>query len=236
MYGDTIKTLAESPPGIVIRPVKGMKGIGLLFVSRSRTGLMANQAPISSEDLERLVPTLAPAVVTEKVEQSDYSRNLYSRTVNTVRFLTLWDYDRGEPFLAAAAQRIGTSRSFPADNFRGGLGGISSDIDLESGVTGPARGLDLTYSVFQTDTHPESGERIEGLTVPSWEAMVAASLRGARTFHFAPMLAWDVAITRQGFSVLEVNGTPGLPVHQIHRPLLADPRIRNFYRYHRLIR
>ncbi len=233
---NSVEHLAENRPGIVIRPVKGMKGLGLLFVQSSPVGLTANQEAVSAEKIDKLLRSLAPAVITEMVLPSEYSRALYPRTVNTIRFVTLWDYDRGEPFVAAATQRIGTSRSYPADNFRGGLGGVSSDLDLEAGITGPARGLDRAYQLFESSTHPETGARVEGLSVPNWDRMTAAFLEGARTFHAAPMLAWDVATTENGFSVVEVNGTPGLQVHQIHRPLLADPRVRNFYRYHRLIR
>jgi len=236
LSASSLEELAENRPGIVIRPVKGMKGLGLLFVQSSAVGLTANQEPIPADKLTQLVGRLAPAVITERLLPSQYSRNLYPRTVNTIRFLTLWDYDRGEPFVAAATQRIGTSRSYPADNFQGGLGGFSADIPLETGMTGRARGLDRNYQVLESDTHPETGAQIRGLSVPKWDEMTKAFISGARTFHTAPMLAWDVATTEDGFSVIEVNGTPGLLVHQIHRPLLADPRVRNFYRHHRLIR
>jgi hypothetical protein len=71
---------------------------------------------------------------------------------------------------------------------------------------------------------------IEGVVIPRWEATVARILRGARELGFAPGLAWDVVWTRDAFQVLELNGKPGLFLHQVHRPLLRDPRVREYCR------
>ncbi len=220
---------------VVIKPVKGCKGAGLLFLRRKGETVLANDQPIPRADLDLLLRRLGPAVVTEFIEQHSYARALYARTTNTIRLLTLWDYPSGGPFLAAAAQRIGNSRSYPADNFRAGRGGLSAEIDPAEGVLSRAAGLDGNRQVAWFNEHPESGVPIAGVQVPHWSEAVRSVLSGACALSFAPCLAWDMVMTEDSFSVIEINGGPGLHVHQIHRPLLENPRTLAFYRHHGIV-
>jgi hypothetical protein len=82
--------------------------------------------------------------------------------------LTLWDFDKQEPFVAAAAHRFGTRHSLPLDNFHQGFGGVSPPIDLRTGRLGAALTLDAAHQVQRLPRHPESGSTIEGVAVPHW--------------------------------------------------------------------
>ncbi len=175
-------------------------------------------------------------LVTVFVEQADYARQLYPATTNTLRLLTMWDHAAGRPFLAAAAQRVGNRRSYPTDNWRGGRGGYCAEVDMETELLSRAATVSADWQLEWVSAHPESGAAIEGVAVPRWAEVKQSLLDAAARLAFAPLIAWDVAITKDAFCVLEVNGTPGLHVHQVHRPLLADPRVREFYKTYGVIR
>jgi len=215
--------------------VEGGKGIGLIFLRSEGEKLFFNDREISADDLSALVKELDDYLVTEFIYQAEYSRKIFPDTTNTLRFLTMWDYDRMEPFIASAAHRIGSSRSFPVDNFKYGKGGLSAAVDLESGVLGKAARMSDEGGLEWHAGHPENGSRIEGVGLPLWPETKGEILRMAARLPYIPYIAWDVVMTDGGFSVLETNSTPGLAVLQIHEPLLRDPRVRRFYQAHKVI-
>jgi len=58
----------------------------------------------------------------------------------------------------------------------------------------------------------------------------------ASLLSFCPYIGWDLLVTDDDVVVLEGNDGPDLKLHQVHRPLLADPRIRRFYEHHGVVR
>lgn len=218
---------------LVFKPVKGLKGKGLVFL-RGGGKLTMNGVEASDSDLENLLGGSADAIVTEFVRQADYAAQLYPFTSNSVRVLTLWDYEQGRPFIAAAAQRIGCERSRPVDNWRAGAGGLSAEVDLETGVLSAGATI-RNQKIAWFAAHPETGAQIEGVHVSHWNQVRSLISEAAAKLFFTRILGWDVLMTESGFTVLEVNGPPGLALHQVHRPLLADPRVRRFYEKHGVI-
>jgi len=221
---------------LVLKPVRGLKGIGLLFAERTESGTTLNGHPLTEDALRRTIETLDAFIVTEFIEQAPYALRLYPQTTNTLRLLTLWDSTINRPFIAAAAQRIGTSRSFPVDNWKGGRGGLSASVNLATGELGRASSIGADGRVVRCDTHPETGARITGEVVTGWPAVTEGVLSGAARLFFAPFIGWDVVVCPDGFSVLEINGSPGVRALQVHEPLLADPRVRRFFAEHGVIR
>jgi hypothetical protein len=174
-------------------------------------------------------------VVTHFLHQGPYGAGLFAGTVNTIRIVTLIDPDNHQPFVARAVQRIGTARTLPVDNFKAGRGGLSVAIDLATGTLGAGAMSDQQGHLTWHAEHPETGAAIEGVVVPQWEEMKHKLLAYAQIFSFVPYLAWDLVPTENGFVVLETNLTPGLPVMQVHGPFLADPRVRRFFQYYRVL-
>ena len=137
--------------------------------------------------------------------------------------------------MAAAAQRIGSSRSYPTDNFRAGLGGLSAEINLQSGSLSQGATLTESWELAWHDRHPETQSQIEGVIIPGWEEICQLVLQAAEQLAWTPQIAWDLLVTNDGLSVIEVNGSPGLPVHQVHGPLISDSRCLHFYQAHGVI-
>ncbi len=231
--GDIALWLEDALPKggrVVVKPTRGCKGKGVAFIERTATGVTVDGEPCPAPMLPARFPLNRDLVLTEYVEQAAYARALYAATANSIRVLTAWDIQRGRPFVAAAAQRIGTRRSLPVDNWLEGLGGLCAAVDLNTGGLSAAATVEDRRRVAWHERHPENGAPIAGVTVPGWKAICKALCRGAGRLPFAPLLGWDILVTEKGFCVLELNGPPGLAVHQVHRPLLVDERLCRFYK------
>lgn len=213
---------------LVIKPVHAFKGRGFIVLQQDGTDWTLNGNPMGREDVTALVRSIPNSIVTSYARQAAYAQAIFPRTANTVRMLTLWDFDMQAPFVAAVAHRFGTPRSEPVDNWRYGMGGLSVAVDAQSGLLG--RGVTFEDGrLVWYEKHPDTQAPIAGVQVARWGEVRDAILALARRLPFLPDLAWDLIVTETGFEVLELNGGSGMPVYQVHGPLLADPRTRRFY-------
>jgi hypothetical protein len=166
-------------------------------------------------------------IISDYVEQHERLAAIYPGTTNTMRLITFRDVDTGEPFVAFASHRFGTTRSVPVDNF--GAGGISVGIDLATGLF--TRGLrppdpgHHSPEVHWLDEHPETGARITGVPVPNWDLVQEGVLRAMRALPGSRYVGWDVVVTPDGMTVLEGNNR-GDVILQVHQPLMLDERVR----------
>jgi hypothetical protein len=144
------------------------------------------------------------------------------------------DPETGKPFVAAAAHRIGNEMSFPVDNCA--MGGFTAAIDVETGIMGKAiRTKVKSRNLEWFSNHPDSGTQIEGFQIPNWANIRDKVLDIASNISFVPYIGWDIVLTPDGFTIIEGNDGPDLKLHQVHKPLLSDARIKRFYAYHGVI-
>lgn len=226
------RALLDSSPAIVLKPIVGSEGFGLVFVKKAGPGFEINGRAASESDVDAVISRLHNYMMVDFATQHEYAARLHPRTTNTMRLLTLWDYDAGAPFLAAAVQRIGTSRSYPVDNYRMGAGGVSARVDPESGVMGPGVHRRDGGRMIAQPKHPETGADIEGVRIPRFREIVSDVVGYAARTPYLPLIGWDVVVTPDGFSILEANPASGFFVIQVHGPLRKDPRVQRFFETH----
>lgn len=113
-----------------------------------------------------------------------------------------------EPQLIVAVLRMPTGAS-RVDNFA--AGGIAAPIDMLSGRLGRAVYKDPRKP--DVEAHPDSGQRIEGETLPFWSEVKELALRAHRAFPRVATVGWDVAITTEGAKLIEAN--PGFCVEVV---------------------
>jgi hypothetical protein len=172
-------------------------------------------------------------LIERKLTQGAFWHSLFPDTVNTLRIQTLWTPGDSAPFVARAVQRIGTADTIPTDNWSGG--GICAPVDLESGRLGEGRVHPLKAPPerrgYRFTVHPDSGGTITGAVIPEWERVVGVVLQAAASIPFNRMGGWDVLVDADQVPViLEANGNSDVNLLQVHGGLLAEPRIRHFYR------
>lgn len=222
--------------GLVLRRVRGGGGANVFILRAADGGFRLNERRLDRSGAVEALKRLPPDnyLVTEFVEQGSYSSEIFGGTTNTIRVITMLDPDTREPFIPVAVHRFGSRRSLPVDNWS--QGGLSVMVDVESGtlsqgVTYPAGG-----TLQWHDRHPDTGAQIAGRRVPGWAGAREAILALAERLSFLRYVGWDVVVRDDGMSLIEGNNYTDVNLLQVHRPLLANERVRKFYRHHGVIR
>jgi hypothetical protein len=213
---------------IFLKPLGGAEGKNLYSVKRTPAGVRMNGLDLDvATAAARLTRSNRPLIIEGLVDQHPDTAALFPETTNTLRLLTMLDLETHEPFILLAVQRIGSLTSGLVDNWT--QGGLSAQIDLESGRLGVAARLPQDRPELQWFSHhPDSGASIEGAQVPNWAETVDTVLRAARAISFLEYVGWDVIVGPDGPVILEANINSGMNVLQVHQPLLADPRARAY--------
>jgi hypothetical protein len=212
----------------VMKRARGGGGAKIHFL-RMRQGIMhlANEE-MSLDDFYRFFTRRDERLLCKYIEQSEFFRKLYPHTTNTLRIICMRHPD-GEPFIARAVLRLGTTRSKGVDNF--GQGGLAANVLLQTGV------LEAAVEHYATvprppsihTHHPDTGTQIAGELLPGWEAARTDVLRLMRELPFLNYVGWDIILTDSGPVILEGNNYTGVRLAQIHSGLLCEVPIRKFY-------
>lgn len=142
------------------------------------------------------------------------------------------DPDNGEPFIAAATHRFGSEKSFPVDNLS--QGGYTAYVDVKTGILGTLVGSANPEKTRMTH-HPDTNAPVDGVPIPRWNEVCERLLELSEKVRFLKYVGWDVAITEDGFSIVEGNNYTDLAIFQDHKPLLTNQRIKNFFIKHKII-
>jgi hypothetical protein len=183
--------------------------------------------PVSELELRDVCDGLEDYIVTEFVQQHSYADVWYPETTNTLRILTIRDYEAHGAFVARAVQRIGRASTVPVDNWS--QGGLGCSVDVATGVLGPGVPFPKDTRIVRHDYHPDTKAPITGTEIPHWPLVTGKVMEMSDHLGMVPYLGWDVVVTADGFRVLEINHLSDIDVFQIHSPLLDDERVRRFY-------
>ena len=229
---DDIIELSNKLKRIVIKPITGYGGDNVYLIKSGHGALWINGSKVTLSDFKHFLTKRNNYFICAYVQQHPYAANIFPDVVNAIRILTMWDHEKKDPFIAAAAHRIGRVHTIPVDNWS--KGGLYSSIDLKTGVLGKGALYNGGNEVCWCVTHPDTDSPIEGVIVPRWQEVKTKLLEIARYLPYLPYVGWDVVLTEESFTILEGNPWPGLNL-QIHSPLLLNPRIRAFYKRYNMI-
>jgi hypothetical protein len=213
---------------VVLKPIVGGAGKGVFIIEADDSEIVINGEAVSRNDALPLLGRLEDYLVTEFVDQHEYSSAIFPSTTNTVRALTMWDDEQDKPFLAIAVHRFGRHSSGHVDNWT--QGGLSAHIDLESGELGKGVSYPVSGKLLFYEKHPDTEKQIEGVRIPHWEFVKSTVLEIASALSFVPYIGWDIIVTKEAIKIIEGNNRTDVNLLQVHRPLLADPRVARFYR------
>lgn len=231
---DAFLHLLREKQVLTVKPVGGNSGKGVSFFSHHNSEFYINDSKVEKQELIDFVQGLDNFIITEFVKQHSYARELYPGTTNTIRVVTIREPETGRISVPVAAHRIGTNKSFPVDNVSGG--GLSAWIDVEQGTIGKAiRKIDFLNGTGFLENHPDTGSQIYNVKIPHWDLLLKQLVLAMEHLPKVHFIAWDVVITDDSFSVVEVNASTGIYVFQMHQPLLRNPELKRFYEYHRVI-
>ena len=214
------------------KPTSSGAGVGgeSLIVRRGLVMLPAGALPFD-DYIRKRSETDSSFMVLELLRQSAFAASLFSGSINTVRMLTMRDPLTRQPFVYGAVQRVGTSLSAPVDNYS--AGGITFDIDLDTGRLGPGS---PKAERRMLERHPDTDVQITGRIIPNFAAYCEHAIRLHRALPYLNYIGWDFCHGADGdIVVVEANKTTDVDVFQVHRPMLLDPRAVAFFRHHGII-
>ena len=226
------------PRKFVAKPLGGGGGGGVYFIEvGARKAVVESNEPgrerfvLPVQDLIKVFDgARVPFMLTEFIYQGAFTKALYPLTVNTVRMLVVRDPDTLLPHVVRTVQRMGTSSSYPIDNFS--VGGLSAEIDIETGVLGPGVAAAGPYTGKLWDHHPNTGEPIAGQVIPNWQDIVARMKNLFLQVPYISYCGFDLILMDDDVVVLEGNSFSQVRLFQMHRPLLPDPAYVKVLKHH----
>lgn len=133
----------------------------------------------------------------EIVEQCSEMAYLNTSSVNTIRCITL--NVNGKIVVPWCFLRTGRNGSF-VDN--GGSGGLVIGVDSVKGIVN-SDGFDEYNNAFVK--HPDTNVVFKGFQIPQWDEMLLFCKKAAKRIRGVNYLSWDMALTDNGWTVIEIN-------------------------------
>lgn len=194
--------LLRSEKDLALKKAIGSHGEGfhrLQYLPESDTYLL-DGAETSQDALCRFLSRCTgECFLSEYIHQHPFLAGIFPGSVSTVRITTL--RCGAESHIERAFLRLGTARTGQTDNLN--QGGIVAEVDLASGeLRAPELLQDHVYT--PCPIHPDTGTPISG-RLPYWQDIRSAIDRICNYVSPLEYLGFDVAITQDGFRLLEVN-------------------------------
>ncbi len=143
------------------------------------------------------------------IENCAELKSINPTSLNTIRVVTCRDHG-GELHIMAIVMRIGGPDAV-VDNYFGG--GVAYHVDVNEGIVDcPGRNSNLKEFV----RHPGSNALMIGFQIPRFKELLVWIREVADFRKDIRYAGWDVAITPEGFELIEGNNCPGPNIMQIH--------------------
>ena len=154
----------------------------------------------------------------ERLRPHPFVREACGDRIATVRLAILCGRNGPDMFYAVWKVPAG---AHVADNFWR-PGNLLAALDRHGRIVRVVQGAGPAQR--EVETHPDTGFRLLGATLPDWAATVELTLGAATAFPGLRAQAWDVALTDQGPLLLELNvgGDVNLPQYAFGRGVYRE--------------
>ncbi len=217
---DGVLELLEQKGKLAFKASAGAHGDGFYCFKYEEEKLYANGEQIEKEELKRLIEGIKTFyVVTEYLEMHSELKKIYPKSVNTVRMMLVNDCGYN-PRILQTYMRIGAGKTGYTDNV--GYGGICAFVDTQTGkIFHPEQLKEHRY--IPCENHPDTGCPITGY-IPNWQFLKKQIIEICRYLCELEYLGFDVAVTEDGFKILEIN------IHQdLHKVATFSDEIKEFF-------
>jgi hypothetical protein len=233
---DELIALLKDKKSLFFKRFEGGSGEGI-FKAEYRDGeFWINRDKYCAIKLKEHLKAYSGVLIMECLYNSaDYAVKIFPKTLNTVKILTMINPKNNKAFIAGAFQRFGTESSYPLDNMS--TGGVSCLVNLETGRLETSYVYDpITDSEQPVENHPNTDEKILGITLPNWEKIKGEILEIANRYSYLKYVAWDIALTKDSFIIIEGNANSETWGFQLGMPLLRNPKVKDFYLYYGVLK
>ena len=183
---------------VIAKPVGGDQGKGVVKIE---CGNIARVLKLLEDSRKE------PYIVEELIKNCDDIAAINPSSLNTVRVTTLILRD-GSTKIVSIILRVGRPNSH-VDNW--GAGGVGYNFDIETGICNQY-GKDKKNRPYVY--HPGSNVQMIGYRLPRFEELKQYVLNLSKVYPAARYVGWDVAITPNGFDLVEMNCPAGHDMFQ----------------------
>ena len=199
------------------KEMAGECGAGIFKLKIENGKFYKNDSEISPIELENLISN-SEYIFQELVVQHSRMSNLYSKSVNTMRMVTVRSLKDRKIHLMPSILRIGANGSFVDNTSQGGL---AVGFDLETGQLNQY-GFHKPQFGLRTEIHPDSGIRLADFYIP----FIKEAEEKAMFFHSMlkdiHSIGWDIAIGENGPIFIEGNDN-----WEINGPQICNGGLKN---------
>lgn len=230
-FSNLIDLIQQKP--LIMKPLMGTAGIGINLLEYQENVFYVNKKESKIDQIKILVNSMQDYLVTEYIEQGDFTKQFFSGSANTIRLTLFADPYSSSSFIPYSFMRFGRKNTIPADNIS--QGGLFSMINLETG--------ELSDAVQETGTgnyqlhrhHPDSGVEIGGKIIPRWNELKNFFIKlGGLIKPFIKVAGWDIILTNNSFYVIEGNNGPDLYFQGFNGPLAKNQKVKDFLNYYKI--
>lgn len=217
---DGIFKLLRQEKLLALKPSAGTHGDGFYRMEYADGKYLINGKEMTEDEIVAMISGFKSVyVITEYLFLHHELKKIYPNSVNTIRVAVV-NQSAYEPKIMQTYMRIGSSKSGFTDNV--GYGGICAKIDSATGrYYCPEQLRDHKFT--PCPVHPDTGVKIEGI-VPNWDYMCKGVVNICKFMPELEYLGFDIAITDDGFKIIEIN------IHQdLHKVAEHTPEFRQFY-------
>lgn len=171
-----------------------------------------------------------PLLIQQRVINDPILARFNCDALATIRALSIWD-ENETPEVTDMVFRMPAQSGAIVDNFH--AGGIAASVDIETGKLGRGTNLGLLEPGHWIDNHPITGARITGFVVPRAAECLAFARRCHDVFRQFPIIGLDIALSEDGYCLIEGNSTSGIEVIQrASRKPLGNARYGDLFALH----
>ena len=206
---DGLLQLIDDLGVVAAKLIAGTHGVGFYKLEAKDGTYFANGKSYNKAEFKQFLTSLDNYIITEFIKMHSDMEKINPYAVNTLRVMAL-NVHGDDPIVPFAYMRIGTKKSGVVDNVS--QGGMVCKLDVATGRY--YGGEVLKDHVYESvECHPDTGTKLEGI-VPHWELV---KMELIKICQYCPQLRWlgfDVAITPDGFCIIEINSHQEL--HKAH--------------------
>ena len=206
---------------LAFKPSAGTHGDGFFCLTYENEVFRINgEESTADKVIETLNSQKSFYIVTEYLAMHKYIKEIYPGSVNTIRIMVVNKHGY-DPKIMQTYMRIGSSTTGFTDNV--GYGGICAKIDKETGEIYKPQTISK-HVFYDCPVHPDTKTKISGY-LPNWENLKQVILSISAYLGELEYLGFDVVLTEDSVSVLEIN------IHQdLHQVADFTDEIKEFFK------
>jgi hypothetical protein len=219
-----VLVLLKDEKKLVCKHTHSAQSKGFILLEYKQDEIYCNNKVTSKEEFYSLVNSLENYIVTEYVNQHPYANKVAPSSLNTMRFLILTNTDTHKNELVRCYHKFGCN-NMCYDN------GIIVYINPLTGISkgeGFINEENKNLYYQKNIVHPDSQIPMKNFQIINFLKTKEKLLEITNSFPFLCYLGIDVAITNDGFKIIEINSLTGLKGIQ-EKGLLKDEVTRKFF-------